>query len=366
MEGIIDPEKLCMRCMQEREGDGPCPHCGFDETKVPRDPRDLPYRTILNGKYLVGRVLGEGGFGITYLGWDLNLERKVAIKEYFPAGLAERQRFQVIIPSQDDVEYFEEEREKFAREARILARFFSLPGIVTVRDFFPENNTAYIVMEYLEGETLKEYLLRQGGKMPPEQVFSWMRPVIRSLSQIHRAGLIHRDISPENIMVTRDGTVKLLDLGAARAASPRGEKSLSVLLKPGYAPEEQYRTHGNQGPWTDVYALCATIYRCLTGEVPEEPLDRRIQESLKPLADFGVFLRPGQEEALRKGLAIEAEDRFQTMEELEAALYPEAAKTPADAGAVPPARKASGAPWKLLLVLLGIVLLGAVAFGLLR
>lgn len=321
MDEMLNPDQLCMGCMREKEQAGPCPYCGFDEETAPRAPHFLPYRTILNGKYLVGRVLGEGGFGITYLGWDLNLDLKVAIKEYFPSGLVERGHTQVNVPSQSDAEYYEDGRNKFAQEARSLARFYTLPGIVSVKDFFLENNTAYIAMEYLEGETLKVYLKRQGGKLPPEQVLTWMRPVIRSLAQIHKTGLIHRDISPENIMVTRDGQVKLLDFGAARSVSPRGEKSLSILLKPGYAPEEQYRTHGEQGPWTDVYALCATIYRCLTGEVPEEPLERQRKESLKPLAEFGVALPAWQEAALLKGLAVNRQMRIQDMEELERRLY---------------------------------------------
>ncbi|MCD2493025.1 DUF5050 domain-containing protein [Lacrimispora sp. NSJ-141] len=286
-----------------------------------RAPHHLPFRTILNGKYMVQRVLGEGGFGITYEGWDLNLELKVAIKEYYPSGFVTRGNTEVIAYTGGGEEYYEKGKQKFLSEAKTLARFYFLPGIVGVKDFFLENNTAYIVMEFLDGVTLKTYTEQAGGRLPSQQVLDFMRPVMHSLAEVHKSGLIHRDISPENIMITKEGQVKLLDFGAARDISPEGEKSLSVLLKPGYAPEEQYRTHGEQGPWTDVYALCATIYRCVTGESPEEPLERARHDELKPPSMMGAQLTPQQDMAIVRGLSLYAENRFQNVEELEAALY---------------------------------------------
>ncbi len=286
-----------------------------------RAPHHLPFRTILNGKYMVQRVLGEGGFGITYEGWDLNLELKVAIKEYYPSGFVTRGNTEVIAYTGSGEEYYEKGKQKFLSEAKTLARFYFLPGIVGVKDFFLENNTAYIVMEFLDGVTLKTYTEQAGGRLPSQQVLDFMRPVMHSLAEVHKSGLIHRDISPENIMITKEGQVKLLDFGAARDISPEGEKSLSVLLKPGYAPEEQYRTHGEQGPWTDVYALCATIYRCVTGESPEEPLERARHDELKPPSMMGAQLTPQQDMAIVRGLSLYAENRFQNVEELEAALY---------------------------------------------
>ena len=284
-------------------------------------PHQLPFHTILNGKYMIQRVLGEGGFGITYEGWDLNLELRVAIKEYFPSGFVTRGNTDVIAHTGSGEEYYEKGKEKFLSEAKILARFYFLPGIVGVKDFFLENNTAYIVMEFLDGVTLKEYAGRAGGRLEAGEVLELMRPVMASLAQVHNSGLIHRDISPENIMITKEGQVKLLDFGAARDISPDGQKSLSVLLKPGYAPEEQYRTHGEQGPWTDVYALCATMYRCMTGQAPQEPLERARKDGLKPPSMLGAKLKPEQDMAIMKGLALYAENRYQSIPELQAALY---------------------------------------------
>lgn len=320
----VNVDLLCMGCMREKEtAEGPCPYCGFEERRD-GPSHYLPCRSILNGKYLVGKVLGEGGFGITYLGWDLNLDMKVAIKEYYPSGLVTRMSVsssEVVSYTGEKADFYQTGKNKFMTEAKTLAKFYSLPGIVSVKDFFQESNTSYIVMEYIEGVTLKEYLKKNGGRIPAPKVLEWMRPVIHSLEQVHRTGLIHRDISPDNIMITKDDTVKLLDFGAARDISPDGGRSLSVFLKPGYAPEEQYRTHGAQGPWTDIYALCATIYKCMTGMTPPEPLERMRADGLQSPARLGADLLPYQEYAVLKGLSIDAKDRYQSMEELEAALY---------------------------------------------
>lgn len=320
----VNVDLLCMGCMREREtAEGPCPYCGFEERRD-GPSHYLPCRSILNGKYLVGKVLGEGGFGITYLGWDLNLDMKVAIKEYYPSGLVTRMSVsssEVVSYTGEKADFYQTGKNKFMTEAKTLAKFYSLPGIVSVKDFFQESNTSYIVMEYIEGVTFKEYLKKNGGRIPAPKVLEWMRPVIHSLEQVHRTGLIHRDISPDNIMITKDDTVKLLDFGAVRDISPDGGRSLSVFLKPGYAPEEQYRTHGAQGPWTDIYALCATIYKCMTGMTPPEPLERMRADELQSPARLGADLLPYQEYAVLKGLSIDAKDRYQSMEELETALY---------------------------------------------
>ncbi len=321
----MNPDHFCMGCMTERENpEGPCPHCGFDEQASPPAPHQLPPRTILNGKYLVGRILGEGGFGITYLGWDLNLDLKIAIKEYYPAGFVTREitGTNSITPfTGDSLEFFTRGRDKFINEAKTLAKFYTLPGIVSVKDFFLENGTAYIVMEYLDGITLKQHLAQKGGKLPAAEVFALMEPLVKSLTEVHRAGLIHRDISPDNIMLTKDGSVKLLDFGAAREISASGEKSNTVNIKTGYAPEEQYRTHGVQGPWTDIYALSATIYKCITGVTPDESLERLREDRLVPPSALGIALSPGQEAALMKGLAVLQKNRFQDLEEFSAALH---------------------------------------------
>ena len=344
MNREIDHDLLCMGCMRERENaEGPCPYCGYEE-KQEGPSHYLPCRSLLNGKYLVGKVIGEGGFGITYLGWDLNLDMKVAIKEYYPSGQVTRvSASSPVVASYtgEKAEYYNTGKNKFVQEAKTLARFFALPGIVGVKDFFQESNTSYIVMEYIEGVTLKEYLRQSGGKIPARKVLEWMKPLIHSLEEIHRAGLIHRDISPDNIMITDDDKVKLLDFGAARDISPDGGKSLSVMLKPGYAPEEQYRTHGSQGPWTDVYALCATMYKCMTGVTPPEPLERMREDTLQRPALLGAVLTPAQEEVILQGLSVDGRDRFQSMEALERALYSDEAGGWAYAGG----QELSGQPY---------------------
>ena len=336
---IKSPQNTCMSCfMQHAAPINPCPVCGYNEATQEVPPHILRPRTILNGKYLLGKVLGQGGFGITYVGWDMNLGIRVAIKEYYPSGFVTREATSVgtatvqpFTGSQGD--FFIQGRDKFINEARTLAKFFTLPGIVSIKDFFQENGTAYISMEFIEGQTLKDYLSQMGGRLPAGQTLEMMKPVMSSLAQVHNAGLIHRDISPDNIMISKEGQMKLLDFGAARDFSDSGNKSLSIMLKPGFAPEEQYRSRGVQGPWTDVYALSATIYRCITGVTPEESVERTRKDEVSPPSMLGVPIDPAQETALMRGMAVLQEYRFQNISELYYALYEPQTETHAGASA---------------------------------
>ena len=319
-------ENLCINCMREMKSQtGVCEHCGFDERKYDFPQHHMRPFTILAGKYLIGKAIGEGGFGITYIGMDLELEARVAIKEYYPQGAAARDSRTndgtVRSYSENTRTFFEEGREKFINEARTIAKFRELPEIVGVIEFFRENQTAYIVMEYLDGQTLKQYLKANGGKIPADELLRMMKPLISSLGKVHSQGLIHRDISPDNIMLMKDGSIKILDFGGARDFISQNGKSLSVMVKHGYAPEEQYRSHGDQGPWTDVYALCATMYRCITGKIPPEALDRLYEDELKPISSFNVDCPKYIEEAILKGLSVRKDGRYQSMEELYDALY---------------------------------------------
>ncbi len=266
-------ERLCYGCFQEKEPGIPCPHCGFNE-KDEQPYLALPLGTILNGRYLIGKVLGIGGFGITYLGYDLTLEIKVAIKEYMPSALATRHpdHYSVALTGRVEEDY-QYGMERFLDEAKILAKLQNTPHIVSVQNYFKENGTAYFVMEYIDGMSLKAYLAKNGDKIPYNQAIAILQPIMQALVQVHAMNLLHRDISPDNIYITSKGESRLLDFGAARFALGDG-KSVSVILKHGYAPEEQYSSHGNQGPWTDVYAMGATMYRCITGQL------RRIQWSV--------------------------------------------------------------------------------------
>ena len=201
-----------------------------------------------------------------------------------------------------------------------MAKFSKDEGIVKALDFFEINNTAYIVMEYLEGITLKQYL-RENQRIAPEDLIELLVPLIESLDEIHSQGMIHRDISPDNIMVLPDGRIKLMDFGAARDYTEFGEKSLSIVLKPGYAPPEQYQTHGIQGPWTDIYALCATMYKCITGENPPDAIERVMDDHLKKISAFGISVLPQIEEAIIKGMSVAANDRYQNVGDFCEDLY---------------------------------------------
>ncbi len=326
----MDVSRLCPHCMRELRSEANfCPYCGKNIKDVSAGLHQLKPFTILQGKYLVGSVLGEGGFGITYIGIDMNLEVRVAIKEFYPNGYVSRDNTQTTIVTQfnnSNADAVRKWKEGFVKEARALGKCQNLPGIVGVKDFFEENGTAYIVMEYVDGTTLKSYVKEKGGKIEVDQLLPAIRPVMTSLQQVHDTGVIHRDISPDNIMFMPDGSMKLLDFGAARSfAEADAQKSLSVMLKPGFAPEEQYRTHGNQGPWSDVYALAATIYRCITGTVPVESMERMRDDTLKSPKELGIKISDQENAALMKAMAVYAEDRFQSVRDFEKALYEGAA-----------------------------------------
>ena len=351
---MTDLEKLCPGCMRIVEDfEKPCPYCGFDkrEYEKTRSYRTLPPGTILAGKYFLGKVIGEGGFGITYLAWEMNLEVPVAVKEYFPSGLATRdtqltggKSKTVSVMAGDQGHYYQSGLRSFEQEARNLAKFQNLPGVVSVKDLFFENQTAYLAMEYIPGITMKPYLRSKGNRLDERTVLRLMRPVLESLDKVHRSGIIHRDISPDNILITADQKVTLIDFGAARMASGNDGKSMTILLKHGYAPVEQYQSKGRQGPWTDVYAICATMYRMISGKVPEEAVDRIENDRVKPLTmlareeNFQVSRRVS--DVIQKGLSVSASHRYQNVRSLIQELYeePQTVQPPVGGGTrvVPP------------------------------
>jgi serine/threonine protein kinase len=304
-----------------REGARSCPHCGHPVVAGPLEGSALPEGSILAGRYIIGRVLGTGGFGITYLGYDGALGRKVAIKEYLPSDFAARPlgSSRLSVFSGDAATYFKRGLASFLDEARRLATFAREGNIVAVHDTLEANNTAYIVMEYLEGRTLKE-LLREKGKLNFSEAMSIITPVLDALSAVHGAGIIHRDVAPDNIFIRTDGSVTLIDFGAARAFAQNANRSMTVVLKPGYAPIEQYLSKGSQGPWTDVYATAATLYRMLTGTVPEESIQRSRKDGLTLPSRLGVNLPPAAEAALMTALAVEPEQRTRDIATLKAGL----------------------------------------------
>lgn len=319
-------ERRCYGCMQMIDGDF-CPHCGWPKEKN-NEPHQLPVGTVLRDQYVVGRVLGQGGFGITYLGWDRHLESAVCIKEYFPNHAVSRDctvSTRVHCHTEQGAAAYRASKERFLREGKILAQFRDIPEIVSIYGFFEENDTVYIVMEYIKGMDLAHYVYHKGGRLTADETFRILKPVMEALAQVHRAELVHRDIAPDNIMLHPRGGAKLLDFGAARmvenADVERGlDRSTEAIVKHGFAPMEQYQTRGNLGPWTDVYAMCATVYYCLTGRIPPEATTRMMGE-----ADFGWGDVPGltqrQRFALEKGMAILPKERYTSMDELLDGLF---------------------------------------------
>ena len=313
---------LCFNCMKQYKKEyGMCPFCGYQNEQAETEPIHLSPGTMLQGKYLVGKSIGHGGFSVTYVGLDTVLDVRVAIKEYMPSEYATRSghSLSLTISQQGDApQRYKEGMEKFVEEARRLAAIDNVEGIVKVFDAFVENNTAYIVMEYLEGETLSEKL-RKEGPMEPKKAFVLLLPLMDSLERVHKAGILHRDISPDNVIYTSSGAIKLIDFGSARYVSK--EKSMSVFIKPGYTPAEQYSSDGNQGTWTDVYALAATIYKMITGVTPPDGIQRKSKDSLQPVSKQGIKISPSAENALLNAMNVSIEKRTKTVEEFKNQLY---------------------------------------------
>lgn len=308
---------FCPNCMAEIEdGAALCPKCGGN-VNIQNQPYQLPVLSILHGRYLVGRVLGAGGFGITYMGYDLSLEFNVAIKEYYPQTLAGRYNGIAVTTTGDTAAQFAQGRREFLDEAKRVHQFYGDENIVRVIDVFYENNTAYMVMEYIDGSTLSTYMRENGCFSGFDELYSKLRPVMLSLSRIHDAGIVHRDISPSNLMIDKQGKIRLIDFGTARNMNEEGERSVSVVLKHGFAPPEQYTKHGRQGAWTDVYAMCATIYKLLTGVTPDSAPDRSFAGTeLKAPSQYGVKITAAQEQVLKDGMALQIVRRIPDMKEL--------------------------------------------------
>ncbi|MCL2164229.1 MAG: Ig-like domain-containing protein [Oscillospiraceae bacterium] len=313
--------KICLNCMNRFDSEFTvCPHCGFYEGVPAADTTLMPPGVRLRERYTLGGAIGKGGFGVTYSGWDNLIDRPVAIREYLPSEFSTRAPGQtkVTVFSGDKREQFEDGRSKFIDESKRLAKFTDMEGIVNVYDSFEENGTAYIIMELLRGETLAERLKRE-GTIPPEVAIAILAPIIRSLEIVHENGILHRDISPDNIFLTKNGGAKLIDFGAARFATTKYSRSLTVIIKPGYSPEEQYRSRGDHGPHTDVYSVGATLYRMITGCTPPDAMERRAffegkgKDVLKTISSFNVEIDPNLENAILNALNVRIEDRTPDM-----------------------------------------------------
>lgn len=284
--------------------------------------RCLKPGVILKERYKIEEVIGAGGFGITYRAWDPLLQSYVAIKEYYPSGIATRSAdsSKVCVPVGQEQREYHRGRIRFLKEAQDVARFQSEPNIVSIYDYLEENDTAYMVMEYLHGCTLKQYIREHGGRLDTDHILHICLSVLDALAVVHKAGMIHRDISPENVFICEDLTVKLIDFGAAKQVYLDGEQTMSVVLKPGYAPPEQYAKKDKQGPWTDIYALGATLYFAATGEKPEESFGRVLEDTIKPVCEVNPEIPRAMSQVIMRAMSVKIEDRYQTVEAMREAL----------------------------------------------
>lgn len=316
--------RLCFSCMQQVQDEKVhiCPYCGESLVISDSSSRYLPPGTVLQGKFIVGKPLGAGGFGNTYIGWNQILLRRVAIKEYYPEQITSRMPDGVTVSVTGGTlrQRFRNGLQQFLEEARSVATLQDVRGVVEIYNFFEANGTGYIVMEYLEGMDVRTILKKSGGK----QDYEWCRKVIltvlHTLREIHRRGVLHRDIAPDNVFVTNEGVVKLIDFGAAKHASELANLKQDIVLKVGYAPIEQYSRTASQEAYTDLYAVAALFYRMLTGMKPIPANERAVQDSLIVPSEMGITLPKQAELAIMVCLNIRPEFRLQSAEEFMEAL----------------------------------------------
>lgn len=313
----------CLNCMKVYEGNPEvCPYCGYRHGTPPKAAYHITPGKLLHERYEMGTVIGAGGFGITYHAWDTYQNIPVAIKEYYPVGTAQRADNTLSIRTceQDKEKDYEKAIESFLNEGRSLMEFNNEPGIVHVHDFFEENNTAYIIMEYLEGNNLSEFLKQHDNYVPEDFALKVMMSLIRALEAIHSKGMIHRDISLDNIFVCKDSIIKLIDFGAAKSTAFASGKSISVVVKPNYAPPEQFNSRGSLGPWSDIYALGATMYRLVTGTMPVEAISRLMGEELVPPVRLKNGVNPVLSDVIMKCMDLNIEKRYATVMDMKREL----------------------------------------------
>lgn len=317
---------LCYNCMAPKEGDGPCPRCGFDERTYEPSPYHLRPGTILAGKYLLGRVLSEGNSGITYISWDLNRSEKTAVREFFPlsitAGRDLDNRLNVTaLYNKDDGKKFEEGKIRFAKIAYMLQNMNLAAGILPVWEVLYSNHTIYRVSDFIEGWTFSDlYRQMPQKRVEPVMVFGAVKTVLDALGNVHRRGILHLNINMDGIFVDLYGRGWILNLDT-------GERYMLdkfISVPPLSIPEdgiEMYLKKGAKGPWTDIYALCAVMYQVMSGQPIGCAIDRMEKDYLKPLSALGINISSRQERALMRGLAIQGEKRWQCIEDFYWALY---------------------------------------------
>ena len=316
-------QTLCPNCFQTAFPGGTCSVCGYNAIEMPENAIVLPPGSLLNGRYIVGRVLGIGGFGITYLAKN-NKDRSIcAIKEYFPSTIATRGNDATVTSGSNNQKPFKRGLERFLAEADTLKKFMGNPLIVQVYHAFQENETAYFAMEYLNGVTARALTKSMGMRLPYELAMEILLNITEALQYVHNRGLLHRDVNPDNIFVTSDGQVKLIDFGATRNFVGDTSSNLSVVFRPGYAPPEQYSSKGMQGPWTDIYSLAATFYYLSSGQtIPDAPA-RMNGTGFPPLIDIVNGMSPAISEVVNVALHLNPDERFQTVDNFLSVVWTE-------------------------------------------
>lgn len=310
--------KQCLSCFnQYDENYSVCPKCGQNENVEPVEPIHLTPGTVLCNRYVIGTAVGAGGFGIVYKAWDQKLESIVAVKEFFVNRLVTRAPgTRDLIVTQKGKSEFEYRKQRFLAEARTMAKFGSHRSIPNVFEFFEENNTAYIVMELLQGISLSEYIANNGGKIDVEFATMIVNEVGNALNSLHKEGITHCDVAPDNIFLCngKEIKVKLMDLGAAKLKESSTDV-IDIILKPGYSPAEQYDNSKNIGPWTDIYSLGATFYMMITGIKPDESTNRKIEDTTVPPAQMDESINENLSNAIMKAMAIDIHMRFKKVDE---------------------------------------------------
>lgn len=310
----------CPNCFAPLHGQADCPACGYNYFNDKKQPKGVlePF-TILSNRYIVGRVLGKGGFGVTYVALDMIKNIRCAVKEYMPAEYSKRGNgTKNLYPMEDSKSryVFNHGRDKFVEEARTLITLKNNPIVVDILDYFTENNTAYLVMEYLDGSDLRKLAKQNNGKIDAEFAKVIFVTIASALTVIHKQNILHRDLSPENIFVTKSDEIKLIDFGAARNFVSNQNKGMSILLKPGFAPPEQYSMDGVQGPWTDVYALCATFYNIVSGQKLIDAMYRYRGQKQPNLYELGCPVSKKTSDVIAKGMELEYKNRYKDFSDL--------------------------------------------------
>lgn len=317
-------ETRCLNCMQVYDSAyDVCPHCGFVKGTPPKEANHLHPGMMLQERYIVGTVVSFGGFGVVYRAWDTRLETMVAIKEFFPTTVVTRtpgEKKIILLGKGNKAKQYRQTMDAFIEEARTTAKFEKHPNIVNVFNYFEENGTAYFVMEYMDGISLKGYLKQNGGSLDVDTTIEILLSVINALKAVHKEGILHRDIAPDNIFLCKGNKVKLFDFGAAKFSDEEMEKTREVVLKPGYAPPEQYQAKSVQGPWTDIYALGATMYRALTGVIPDESTNRVEEDTVKRPREMKPEIPEYIDAALMRAMSVTPEFRFKNVQEFEDAI----------------------------------------------